>query len=41
LVERIIACGGDYVLQVKDNQKNLADALREFFEQGQQAGLDR
>src|SRR6266404_2023150 len=39
LAEKIIARGGDYVLQVKDNQKNLAEVLREFFEQGQQAGF--
>jgi predicted transposase YbfD/YdcC len=39
LAEKIIDCGGDYVLQVKDNQKNLADALREFFEQGRRAGF--
>src|SRR5437879_3052240 len=38
LAEKIIAHGGDYVLQGKDNQKNLADALREFFDQGQRSG---
>ena len=38
LAEKIVERGGDYVLQVKDNQKNLADSLREFFEQGQRAG---
>ncbi|WP_273703588.1 ISAs1 family transposase, partial [Candidatus Accumulibacter vicinus] len=30
LAEKIVARGGDYVLQVKDNQKNLAEAIREF-----------
>jgi len=39
LAEKIAERGGDYVLQVKDNQKNLADALREFFAEGQQAGF--
>ena len=38
IVEKIVDRGGDYVLQVKDNQKNLADALREFFERGEEAG---
>lgn len=38
LAERIVARGGDYVLQVKDNQKGLAEALREFFAQGERAG---
>ena len=36
IAEKIVDRGGDYVLQVKDNQKNLADALREFFEQGEE-----
>jgi predicted transposase YbfD/YdcC len=39
LAEKIVDRGGDYVLQVKDNQKKLADALREFFEQGCLAGF--
>ena len=31
VVEKIIAQGGDYVLAVKDNQKNLSEAVVEFF----------
>lgn len=38
IAEKIVDRGGDYVLQVKDNQKNLADALREFFARGEEAG---
>ncbi|MBK6972805.1 MAG: ISAs1 family transposase [Sterolibacteriaceae bacterium] len=41
LAERIVARGGDYLLQVKDNQKNLAEAIREFFEQGGKAGFGK
>jgi len=41
LAEKIVARGGDYVLQVKDNQKNLAEALREFFDTGAAAGFGR
>ena len=32
IAEKIVAQGGDYVLAVKDNQKNLSDALVDFFE---------
>ena len=39
LAQKIVARGGDYLLQVKDNQKNLAEAIREFFEQGEEAGF--
>lgn len=39
--EKIVALGGDYVLPVKDNQKNLAEALREFFDEGAKAGFGR
>lgn len=39
LAEKIVARGGDYVLQVKDNPKNLAEALREFFDTGGKAGF--
>jgi predicted transposase YbfD/YdcC len=39
LASMIVACGGDYVLQVKDNQKNLAEVLRDFFAQGRQSGF--
>lgn len=31
VVEKIVAQGGDYVLGVKDNQKNLSEAVVEFF----------
>lgn len=31
VVEKIVARGGDYVLAVKDNQKNLSQAVVEFF----------
>lgn len=31
VAERIVAQGGDYVLAVKDNQKNLSQAVVEFF----------
>jgi predicted transposase YbfD/YdcC len=31
VVEKIVAQGGDYVLAVKDNQKNLSQAIIEFF----------
>lgn len=41
IAEKIVDQGGDYVLQVKDNQKNLATAIREFFEEGDQAGFGR
>jgi predicted transposase YbfD/YdcC len=39
LAEKIITHGGDYVLQVKGNQKNLHEALQELFEQGRHAGF--
>ena len=32
VAEKIIAQGGDYVLAVKDNQKNLSQAIVEFFD---------
>jgi predicted transposase YbfD/YdcC len=32
VAEKIIARGGDYVLAVKDNQKNLSEAIVEFFD---------
>lgn len=41
LAEKIVARGGDDVLQVKDNQKNLAEALREFFDTGARTGFGR
>jgi len=31
VAEKIVAQGGDYVLAVKDNQKNLSEAIVEFF----------
>ena len=31
VAEKIVACGGDYVLAVKDNPKNWSEALVEFF----------
>lgn len=35
VAERIIAQGGDYVLAAKDNQKNLSEAIVEFFDDAQ------
>ncbi len=32
VVEKIVAQGGEYVLAVKDNQKNLSQAIVEFFD---------
>jgi len=32
IAEKIVAQGGDYVLAVKDNQKNLSDAIVDFFD---------
>jgi predicted transposase YbfD/YdcC len=32
IAEKIVAQGGDYVLAVKDNQKNLSEAVVEFFD---------
>ena len=32
VAEKIVAQGGDYVLAVKDNQKNLSEAIIEFFD---------
>jgi hypothetical protein len=32
VAEKIVARGGDYVLAVKDNQKNLSEAVVEFFD---------
>jgi predicted transposase YbfD/YdcC len=39
IAERIVAQGGDYLLAVKDNQGKLADALREFFDDGATGGF--
>lgn len=41
IAEQIIANGGHYVLAVKDNQPQLAQALREFFETAGQPGYPR
>jgi predicted transposase YbfD/YdcC len=39
IARKILERGGDYLLVVKENQKRLADALGEFFEQGERAGF--
>ena len=39
IAEKIVAQGGDYLLAVKDNQENLAKALREFFAEGASGGF--
>lgn len=39
IAERIVDQGGDYLLAVKDNQGKLADALREFFDEGTAGGF--
>ena len=39
IAQKILDRGGDYLLAVKDNQKSLADALREFFAEGETAGF--
>ena len=37
IAQKILDRGGDYLLVVKDNQKGLSNALREFFEEGERA----
>jgi predicted transposase YbfD/YdcC len=39
IAQRVVDQGGDYLLAVKDNQGNLAAALREFFADGQVGGF--
>lgn len=39
VAHKIVERGGDYLLAVKDNQPSLADALREFFAEGEQRGF--
>ena len=39
IAQKILDRGGDYLLAVKDNQKDLADALREFFAEGETRGF--
>ena len=39
IARKILDRGGDYLLAVKDNQKDLADALREFFADGETRGF--
>ena len=39
IARKILDRGGDYLLAVKDNQKDLADALREFFADGEPRGF--
>jgi len=39
IAQKIVDQGGDYLLAVKDNQGNLADALREFFSQADVGGF--
>jgi predicted transposase YbfD/YdcC len=41
IAQKILDQGGDYLLAVKDNQENLAKALREFFDEGETAGFGR
>lgn len=41
IAQKILDRGGDYLLAVKDNQETLANALREFFTDGQTAGFGR
>jgi predicted transposase YbfD/YdcC len=41
IAQKILDQGGDYLLAVKDNQENLAKALREFFDEGESAGFGR
>jgi hypothetical protein len=36
--EKILERGGDYLLAVKENQPSLAEALREFFDEGKARG---
>ena len=39
IAQKILERGGDYLLAVKDNQETLANALREFFADGESAGF--
>ena len=39
IAQKIVDQGGDYLLAVKDNQENLAKALREFFAEGESSGF--
>ena len=39
IAQKILERGGDYLLAVKDNQGTLANALREFFADGEVAGF--
>jgi predicted transposase YbfD/YdcC len=39
IAQKIVDQGGDYLLAVKDNQENLAKALREFFAEGESDGF--
>ena len=39
IAQKILDRGGDYLLAVKDNQETLANALREFFAEGEAAGF--
>lgn len=39
IAQKILDRGGDYLLAVKDNQETLANALREFFADGESAGF--
>jgi len=39
IAQKILDRGGDYLLAVKDNQETLANALREFFADGERAGF--
>ena len=41
IAQKILDRGGDYLLAVKDNQGKLADALKEFFTEGEHAGFGR
>jgi len=39
IAQKIVDQGGDYLLAVKDNQQSLAEALREFFNEGECRGF--
>jgi predicted transposase YbfD/YdcC len=41
IAQKILERGGDYLLAVKDNQPHLAEALREFFDEGEVSGFGR
>jgi len=41
IAQKILDRGGDDLLAVKDNQGSLAQALREFFADGQTAGFGK